>query len=243
MTNPLDEQTKKDGPMASPNRREAAPMDEPVVEELSGKEAVFALLAFTRQPMGVSDISKWLAERGQDPLTEGQVAGGFYSLLNKYDNVVEKVKPGTYRVHSAWNGKPLDEQTRKDGPVALPHIRARRGVPKVGVVIPCYGTYWDRGLVEWRNGDLLGKQELTDAEAVNFADQTGVYVLYQWPRVNYVGRTTTGNLYQRLSTHVNKDDRGPWDKFSWFGLRSVGDDGRLKEPEPYCCRFFASHSR
>ena len=203
-------------------------MDEPDVSGLTGKEAVFRILAFAREPMRFKEIDNWLVARGQEPLTVGQVAGGFYDLLNKYDKVVETDEPGAYRIHRAWNGRPLDEQTRKDG-VVSPKKR-KRMVPKLGVVIPCYGTYWDRNLVQWRNGALLGKQQGEEAEVVDFSYQTGVYVLYQWPRVNYVGRTNS-NLYQRLNEHANDDSKGPWDKFSWFGLRAVGEDGVLSAQE------------
>ena len=85
------------------------------------------------------------------------------------------------------------------------------------------------GLVSWSAGSLLGRKGgEKDADAVNFANQTGVYVLYQWPQVNYVGRSI-GGLYQRLSKHDSDADKGPWDRFSWFGLIPVDDDGELAE--------------
>ena len=229
---PLDQQIQRGGRTSTLDRGHHDPENEPDIAGLTGKEAVFRILASTGKPMRYADIADWLSARGQEPLTIGQVAGGFYVLLNNYDNVVEKAGSGTYRIHSAWNGKPLDQQIQRGRAVAPSH-RGRRGVPKVGVVIPCYGTYWDRSLVHWRSRELLGKQQGDEADVVNFADQTGVYVLYQWPRVNYVGRTTADNLYQRLSAHANakEDRRGPWDKFSWFGLRSVGDDLELIDPE------------
>ena len=233
---PLDEQMRRDRSATSPARERRAidvakvtRMDEPDVAGLTGKEAVFRILAFTREPMRFKEIDNWLVAHGQEPLTVGQVAGGFYDLLNKYDKVVERDERGTYRIHRAWNGKPLDEQTRKDGAVVSSQ-RGKRGIPKVGIVIPCYGTYWDRNLVQWRNCTLLGKQQGEEAEVVDFSYQTGVYVLYQWPRVNYVGRTNS-NLYQRLNEHASDDSKGPWDKFSWFGLRAVGEDGVLSDPE------------
>lgn len=208
------------------------PEEPPDVAGLSGKEAVFRILAYTKKPMRRRDIAEWLGEFGQEPLGGDQVAGGFYDLFNKYDKVVERVEPGVYRIHQAWNGKPLVEQSQRGRP-ASPRARRGRDAQIVGVVIPCYGVCWDRSLVWWRNGALLGKLEGDKADVVDFADQTGVYVLYQWPRVNYVGRTTANNLYQRLSEHANtrEDRRGRWDKFSWFGLRTVGDGGRLHDPE------------
>lgn len=72
----------------------------------------------------------------------------------------------------------------------------------------------------------MGKAK--NGDAVNFANQTGVYVLYQWPQLNYVGRSTSGTLYQRLKAAHNDPAKGLWDKFSWFGLNQLDDDGRLR---------------
>lgn len=87
---------------------------------------------------------------------------------------------------------------------------------------------WHRDQVEWdRKPNLIGKDDNSGAH-VNFANQIGVYVLYEWPNVTYAGRTTKGRMYQRLHEHAsNQSGRWQWDRFSWFGMLSVGSDGRL----------------
>ena len=202
----------------------------PDITGLTGIGAVFRILAHTKKPMKQRDVLKWLENHGQRSLTKGQITGAFYHLLNTYDNVVEKTAEGTYRIHSTWNGKPLDEQTRETIPAVSPPP-SEHPKPTGEVVIPCYGVYWDRSLVAWDAEQmLLGASGASGEDAVDFAGQTGVYLLYQWPRVNYVGRAASGNLYQRLRTHNADPKKGPWDKFSWFGLRAVGDNGQLDEP-------------
>lgn len=199
----------------------AEPLD---IRGLPSKEVVFRILENTREPMKHRDIVKWLEENGQE-LRDGQISSALYDLSTYYVDVVEKVRRGTYSIHKEWNGEPLDKQSRKGGAIAQSVSKE----PQRRVVIPCFGLHWERGLVSWRAGSLLGRKHgEKDADAVNFANQTGVYLLYQWPQVTYVGRTV-GGLYQRLCEHESDADKSPWDRFSWFGLIPVDDDGRLEK--------------
>lgn len=201
------------------------PDDPPNVAGLIGKEAVFQILAHIKKPAKKKDIDEWLKANEQEPLTDGQISGAFYDLSTNYVNVVEKVERGTYRIHKEWNGQPLETQ---ESAAIGSQIRVSKEPQGGGVVIPCFGLHWERGLVSWSAGQsLLGK--VKDGDAVNFANQTGVYVLYQWPQVNYVGRTVRGGLFQRLKSHDTDPGKGLWDKFSWFGLSEVDDDGQLRE--------------
>ena len=94
---------------------------------------------------------------------------------------------------------------------------------------------WDTGRRE-----LLGRKTRT-AQAVNFADQAGVYLLHSWNEIVYVGKTnrnkSKNGLYDRLKEHhtsVRKNDRR--NTFSWFGFKAVQGNGELGE-EPDNCNF------
>lgn len=205
--------------------------DAPDLTGLTGTDAVLRILMYTNRPMKHRDIVNWIEDHGQEPLTDGQIYGPFYYLSTKHPNVVERVGRGTYRVRKDWNGewpsKPREQMSDQSQPKK---VLGKEALSRV--VIPCFGLYWERKSVSWSGGkSLLGVK--TDAEdtddPVNFADQTGVYILYHWPEVRYVGRTTTGNLYQRLSSH-DREPKSHWDKFSWFGLVPVDEYGQLGEP-------------
>jgi hypothetical protein len=92
-----------------------------------------------------------------------------------------------------------------------------------------FGMFWQRDRVLWSGKPkLLGRQQLGAAD-VDFSDQVGVYLLHDRDRVIYVGRASD-TLYARLKAHTTDRMAGRWDRFSWFGLRSVGNDGSLLEP-------------
>ena len=90
---------------------------------------------------------------------------------------------------------------------------------------------WD---VSGQKVELFGQQNQA-ATRVNFADQQGVYLLYQMQMVTYVGRTVaeSNGLFYRLKSHVRNPRRsGRWDRFSWFGVRSVSPEGELLSAPP-----------
>lgn len=91
-----------------------------------------------------------------------------------------------------------------------------------------FGMFWRRDEVDWeqRGQTLLGAQ-LKAAQSINFSDQVGVYILYSGDRVIYVGRITEPRLGPRLWDHTRDRLAGRWDRFSWFGVRAVADDGSL----------------
>jgi hypothetical protein len=88
------------------------------------------------------------------------------------------------------------------------------------------GARWKASYVYWAsapiNGKLLGvKLKALKGPHVNFAHQSGVYVLYAAFTPIYVGQANQ-SLYSRLKLHHLHDDlAGGWDRFSWFGFRRV----------------------
>lgn len=116
-----------------------------------------------------------------------------------------------------------------------------------------YGIFWEREKVNWWPGSgrrgrprldqapirLLGQEQVPARQhidriknAVDFANQRGVYLLHHGLEVMYVGLTVaSGNnngLFYRLRWHHNDPTKSPlWDRFSWFGFRPV-ENGTLK---------------
>jgi hypothetical protein len=89
--------------------------------------------------------------------------------------------------------------------------------------------FWQRDLVNWAptRPKLFGVQS-EGALQVDFAGQIGVYLLHDRDRVIYVGRANDV-LVSRLRAHNADRMGGRWDRFSWFGLYGVREDGSLLE--------------
>ena len=78
---------------------------------------------------------------------------------------------------------------------------------------------------------ILGQQQ-PGSQPVDFCAQTGVYLLHDGNRVVYVGRTTDQPLGVRLRQHISDRLNERWDRFSWFGVLPVKEDGTLAAAPP-----------
>ncbi len=101
-------------------------------------------------------------------------------------------------------------------------------------IVSSFGMFWKKSGVGWScSPKLLGMQQI-GAKPVDFCNQLGIYLLYDGREVIYAGRTTDSSLGTRLYYHTVDRMSARWDRFSWFGLLPVSDDGSLGElPESY----------
>lgn len=101
-------------------------------------------------------------------------------------------------------------------------------------IVSSFGMFWRKDGVEWTPmPKLLGMQQI-GATPVDFCRQLGIYLLYDGREVIYVGRTTDRPLGKRLYEHTIDRMSARWDRFSWFGLLPVFEDGSLSSlPSTY----------
>jgi hypothetical protein len=88
--------------------------------------------------------------------------------------------------------------------------------------------YWNRDKVYWQTKPRIMGQQQPGAKRVDFCDQAGVYLLHDARSVVYVGRTTDQPLGKRLAQHTKDRLNGRWNRFSWFGVHRVGENGVLQ---------------
>lgn len=65
------------------------------------------------------------------------------------------------------------------------------------------------------------------AKPVDFSKQLGIYLLYDAREVIYVGRSTERPLGRRLYEHTADRLSTRWDRFSWFGLLPISEEGNI----------------
>lgn len=128
---------------------------------------------------------------------------GFVSLCERRKEVEEK-----YGNHSEVN----DQDSEDDSEILTP-----------------FGIRWKRSFIDNSGSKLLGSQ-MKGAKPVDFAKQTGVYILYDYRDIVYIGQSK-GNLGQRIKSHTKDRLLHQWDRFSWFGILPVTRDGKLGTAE------------
>lgn len=123
------------------------------------------------------------------------------------------------------NSKIIDEQMNDHEESATEE--EVKGTEEQYEIITSFGMFWRKEFIEWNSmPKLLGMQQI-GSKAVDFCKQLGIYLLYDGREVIYVGRSTDRPLGKRLYEHTIDRLSTRWDRFSWFGLLPVADDGQL----------------
>lgn len=86
------------------------------------------------------------------------------------------------------------------------------------VILRNYGLKWKKSDVDWSDNTLYGKSKSTKKH-FDFAEQIGIYVLYDENKIVYIGQSVDSSIFTRLKDHKKK--KAGWDKFSWFGFYDV----------------------
>jgi len=94
-------------------------------------------------------------------------------------------------------------------------------------LLTAFGMNWRRELVVWSNTPNLYGQQQRGARKVNFSGQRGIYLLHDDRDVVYIGRAIDQTVGKRMSDHTTDRLNGRWNRFSWFGILPVREDGTI----------------
>jgi hypothetical protein len=189
--------------------------------ELGWKEAIIRILNKSPEPMHYADIAQAIATEGLKAKFGATPAASVIAAISiSFQQEGDKspflkVSRGYYTLKQKAVPPPgKGPQPPKEEPDETGFINA-------------FGMYWQRANVHWTTTPkLLGRQQL-GSEPVDFCQEKGVYLLHDGNKVVYVGRKTDQPLGLRLKQHTSDRLNGRWDRFSWFGIFGVSEDGRL----------------
>ena len=185
-------------------------------KQLTWKKAIVKVLKDAGTALHYNDITERIVDQRLCTTVGVTPFKTVNSILNKETNkeIFEKVAAGTFRLR---------------GSIYLENSENDTGGP-----IIVLGMFWERDLVVWtRKPKILGV-ERDGANPVDIANQTGIYLLYDFRDIVYAGRTTDSNLGSRLSAHTRDRLKTRWNRFSWFGFREVNANGTLSQvPDNY----------
>lgn len=189
---------------------------------LPWEDAIQRVLTTAGGALHYTEIAERIVSEGLRQSVGATPAATVASILS--NSLREKSSPyfrvgrGQYTLKSVTETAAQEDQTEVSESVAQ--------VEDAGA-LRAFGMFWQRAFVLWSGQSrLLGRQGV-GATDVDFGEQIGVYLLHDRERVIYVGRATDAPLFSRLKAHTTDRLGGRWDRFSWFGLRSVKTDGKL----------------
>ena len=197
--------------------------------ESSWKAAIKKVLAESDIPLHYTEISEQILSRGYystDGATPAATVNAQISSSIKHDGEKSpfiRVGKGIFSLKSSLTlAAPVLAQIEKQK-------TTEREDEISDSIIHSFGMYWQRDLVVWRNDPkMYGKQQAL-SKPVDFGKQRGIYILYDHHTVVYVGRAIDRHLGKRLYEHTIDRLGSRWNRFSWFGLLDVTQEGNLRE--------------
>lgn len=191
------------------------------MSEMTWKDAIRTVLEEAGQAMHTREITEAIVERGLRTsfgATPGATVGSHcYAAAKENDPRLPVIQTG--------KGEFILKKPEGESSIET----ASESEEEAGGIIQAFGMYWNRSSVHWtRNCAILGRQQI-GADSVDFCGQLGVYLLHDGREVVYVGRSTDRPLGVRLYEHTADRLKTRWNRFSWFGLRPVHEDGSLTD--------------
>jgi HB1, ASXL, restriction endonuclease HTH domain len=207
---------------------------------MSWREAIERVLSEEARPLHYSEISELILSRGYyktDGATPDATVNAQITSSIKHDgekSAFFKVSRGTYALRGSSQLRAAPATSALALPPTTPKVLREAQTATIEEepdesVIRCLGMYWQRDLVVWKNDPrIFGKQQAL-SKPVDFGVQRGIYILYDHHTVVYVGRSVDRPMGKRLFEHTIDRLGSRWNRFSWFGLLNVTDDGKLIE--------------
>ena len=205
---------------------------------MSWREAIEKVLGEVNGPMHYSEISEQILARGYYKTAGATPAATVNAQITssiKHDGSISpfvKVGRGTFTLREKPYAPPpttIPRQSPAEPVDAQLETEIEADTEESESVIRCFGMYWQRDLVVWKNDPrMFGKQQAI-AKPVDFGKQKGLYILYDHHTVVYVGRAIDRPLGKRLFEHTIDRLGSRWNRFSWFGFHDVTDEGNLRE--------------
>jgi hypothetical protein len=215
-------------PIGYPIRREEIPEEVPL-SDMPWMKAIIEVLRREGSAMHYTAIAERIVSDG----LRKKVGATPWSTVNatittsinseREKSPFQRVARGEYILREVLQGYPPKV-------VATGDREPEDGGDEVAGPIHALGMFWDRESVLWTASPaILGMQQM-GADAVDMAGQRGIYLLHDVREVVYAGRCSDRPLGKRLYEHTLDRLKSRWNRFSWFGLCRVTDDGSLAEP-------------
>lgn len=199
-----------------------------MTSQIPWQEAIIAVLQEAEGPLNTSQITALIEAQDlrdfSNSATPERTANRELNQMARDNEIpIVRVESGIF-LYVDPNDSDLELHKSDDSDQADDHSSQDSNAR---VQVSAFGLFWEKDNVNWGKGcKILGRQ-VRGAAPIDFSEQRGIYILHKGNSTVYVGRTAD-TLRSRLREHTATPGRGfRWDRFSWFGLRPVNEDGTL----------------
>lgn len=189
-------------------------------------DAIIEVLRAAEEPMHYGDIAVEIVESKKRDKIGASPELSVATIISKHPDIFERDERGTYKLSDSFDyakWKRSNRNTDNDEQTIITQEINKRGKN----IVKAYGVYWRRDDVDWSKTKpkLLGSQ--SEGEAVDFSTMRGIYMLYDHREPIYVGQAIANGLGERLRNHTKDRHANRWNRFSWFGIDGVNQNGSI----------------
>lgn len=202
---------------------------------MSWREAILKVLSEADTPLHYSEISEQILSRGYyqtDGATPAATVNAQISSAIKHEggsSLFIRVGKGIFSLRPGSGAVAAKAPALVATSAKAEKIPVEAEIDATDSIIRSFGMYWQRDLVVWKSDPKMYGQQQASAKSVDFGRQKGIYILYDHHTVVYVGRSIDRPLGKRLFEHTVDRLGSRWNRFSWFGLLDVTNEGDLRE--------------
>lgn len=193
-------------------------------------DAIIEVLCEAEKPMHYEKITDRIIEEGKRAEVGATPANTVCAAINKNLDIFEKTDAGTYALRSTfdyakWKG--ADTTTEKEETASLDTEITKESRK---TLIKTFGKYWRCDKVDWSKTEpsLVGRQT-SKSQPVDFKTMRGVYMLHDNHQLVYVGVAVKESIAKRLRQHTKDKLCDCWNRFSWFGIDGVNQNGSIRK--------------
>ncbi len=191
-------------------------------------DAIIDVLREAEEPMHYVDITTKILKQGKRTEVGATPANSVCAAINKNLDIFEKTDAGKYALrntfnYAKWKGEDTTTENEEKASIDTEITKESRKT-----IIKTYGKHWRRDKVDWTKTEpsLVGRQS-PKSQYVDFKAMRGIYMLFDHNELIYVGVAVKESIAKRLKHHTKDKFCNRWNRFSWFGIDSVNQNGTI----------------
>lgn len=193
-------------------------------------DAIIEVLRTAEEPMHYVDIAATIIKQGKRAKTEvgATPANSVCAIINKNPDIFKKEDTGKYALcstfdYAQWKGGDTMTENEEKASIDTEITKESRKT-----LIKTFGKHWLREKVDWSKTEpsLLGRQS-SKSQSVDFKTMRGIYMLFDNNQLVYVGIAVKESIAKRLRQHTKDRHCTRWNRFSWFGIDGVNQNGTI----------------
>ena len=199
---------------------------------MTWKDAVLQILQQNKKgdgyvPMHYRDITNAIIENNLIKSNGKTPANTVSAILTGNRDLFETLGEGEFKLTAQGETHCRSKGAKK---TAGNHIQVNESVAQPVEqsvkLIQSFGMYWMRDGINWHNNTKLLGVQSSGADPIDLSEMRGIYMLYDGREVIYVGQATD-SILKRLIQHTKNRLATRWNRFSWFGIDGVGENGKI----------------